>query len=140
MKFKSTIRPAPRDEQPTDIARRFGHEALYAAATRCRAKWGSPQARALRAELEAAGHTVERQFRLGHSLFAADFFLPRHRIAVLLDGRINGYRRRDALKRRLALCKALGFEAIAAAETDAPETILARLTARIPGTPAALAA
>lgn len=140
MKFKSAIRPAQQDEQPADIAKKFGHEKLFAEATRCRSKWASPQARALRARLEAEGHTVKRQFRLGNALYAADFYLPRYRVAVLLDGRINGYRRPDALKRRLALCEALGLTAVAAAETDAPETILARLAACLPATPAALAA
>lgn len=138
--MKQPSRRSTSDRQPADIANRFGHESIFAAAIRSRAKWGSPQARALRQRLEAAGHTVERQFRLGQSLYAADFFLPRYRVAVLLGGRINGYRRRNLQQSRIVICKALGYTVVTAAEADTVETILARLAACLPATPAALAA
>lgn len=136
MSKKHRTQPAPAGP-PGDP---YGHEALFAAATRCRAKWPSPQAREIRRQLEAAGHLVERQFRLGDSLYAADFYLPRFGVAVLLDGRLNGYRRSDALRRRQLLCRRLGIAAVTVGESAAASSALAEIAALLPAAPAALAA
>lgn len=145
-KHSNQFRPAPPpgDTEPSNLAQRFGHESIFAAAVRCRGKWPSPLAREIRQRLEAAGLTVERQFRLGNSLYAADFFLPELRVAILLGGRINGYRRPDAMRRRVLLCQQLGYMAIpATALTDAlVETVAARVCDQVTrlAAPAAMAA
>lgn len=112
-------------------------EKLFETARRARAKWLSPEAREIARTLRAAGIEAEPQYRLGNSFYAADFYLPDLKIAVLLDGRINGFRRPDGLKRRMVLCERLG---IAAVTGDSAETLRARLAAHLPTTAAALAA
>lgn len=89
------------------------HEKLFEAARQRRI--GNPSAgeRALQRGLKALGVAYEREHRLASSLYSVTFFIKSAQLGIdVKDKPSRLFKRRDQMKRKKALCLALGIDLI----------------------------
>ena len=117
-----------------------GYESLFEGARRKRLASPSPTELVMIGLLKTLKLGYEREYKLGQTLYTLDFYLPKYRLGIEVNGAIHdegkpGYEKRvqNAL-RKLALCRAMQIDVITIHHTelgDDLQPVIARIRAAI---------